>query len=48
MVFLVAERLAVNVIIRTSFINRHVRGIMYMDREIRLTRAKIPILSLHH
>ena len=43
--FLVAERLAVSAIIRTSFMNRHVRGIMYMDGEIWLTRAKNPILS---
>ena len=46
--FLVAERLAVSVIIGTSFMNRHVRGIMCMDGEIRLTRATIPILSRHH
>ena len=45
--FLVAERLAVSVIIGTSFMNRHVRGIMCMDGEIWLTRAKIPILSRH-
>ena len=28
--------------------NRHVRGIMCMDGEIKLTRATIPILSRHH
>ena len=45
--FLVAERLAVSVIIGTSFMNRHVRGIICMDGEIWLTRAKIPILWRH-
>ena len=43
--FLVAERLDVRVIIGISFMNRHVRGIMGMDGDIWLTRAKIPILS---
>ena len=46
--FLVSERLAVSVIIGTAFMNRHVRGIMSMDGEIKLTRATIPILSRHH
>ena len=46
--FLVAERLAVIVIIVTAFMNRHLRGIMCMDGEIKLTRATIPILSRHH
>ena len=46
--FLVAERLAVSVIIGTAFMNRHVRGIMSMDGEIKLTRATIPILSQYH
>ena len=44
--FLVAERLAVSVIIGTAFMNRHIRGIMCMDGEIKLTRATIPILSV--
>ena len=44
--FLVAER-CVSVIIGTSFMNRHLGGIMCMDGEIRLTRAKTPILSRH-
>ena len=43
--FLVAERLAVSVIIGTAFMNRHVRGIMCMDGEIKLTRATIPIVG---
>ena len=45
--FLVVERLVVSVIIGTAFMNRHVRGIMCIDREIKLTRATIPILSRH-
>ena len=44
----VAERLAVSIIIGIAFMNRHVRGIMCMDGEIKLTQATIPILSLHH
>ena len=42
--FLVAERLAVSVIIGNSFMNRRVRGIMCMDGDIWLMRAKIPII----
>ena len=45
--FLITERLAFSVVIGTAFMNRHVRGIMCMDGEIRLTRATIPILSRH-
>ena len=44
----IAGRLAVSVIIGTSFMNHHVRGIMCMGGEIQLTRATIPILSGHH
>ena len=46
--FIVGERLVVSFIIGTTFMNRHVRGIMCMDGEIKLTRATIPILSRHH
>ena len=46
--FLVAERLTVSMIIGASFMNRHVRGIMCMDKEIPLTCATIRILSRHH
>ena len=45
---LVAERLAVSVIIGTAFMNRHVHRIMCIDGAIKLTRATIPILSQHH
>ena len=46
--FLVAERLAVSAIIGTAFMNCHVRGIMCMDGNIKLTRATISIVSRHH
>ena len=42
--FVVAEHLAVSMIIGTSFMNRNVKGIMCMDQWIYLTRSKVPIL----
>ena len=45
--FVVAEHLAVSLIIGTSFMNRNVKGIMCMDQWIYLTRSKIPILPQH-
>ena len=43
--FVVAEHLAVSVIIGTSFMNRNVKGIMCMDEWIYFTRSKVPILA---
>ena len=43
--FVVAEHLAVSVIIGTSFMNRNVKGIRCMDEWIYLTRSKVPILA---
>ena len=45
--FVVAEHLAVSVIIGTSFMNRNVKGIMCMEQWIYLTRSKVPILAQH-
>ena len=45
--FVVAEHLAVGVIIGTSFMNRNEKGIMCMDQWIYLTRSKVPILAQH-
>ena len=45
--FVVAEHLAVSVIVGTSFMNRNVKGIMRMDQWIYLTGSKVPILAQH-
>ena len=45
--FVVAENLAVSVIVGTRFMNRNVKGIVCMEQWIYLTRSKVPILAQH-
>ena len=45
--FVIAEHLAVSVIIGTSFMNRNVKGIMCIDQWTYLKRSKVPILAQH-
>ena len=46
--FLVADTLAVPVIIGTCFMTKHVISIRCIDQYVKFTRAKLPILATHN